>query len=81
MVQYLDFETVDVFTQSAYAGNPLAIVHIPAGASITQDQKSKIAIEFNLSETIFIDDNETDPLQRRAYIFLSTGHEIPFAGR
>lgn len=80
MSQYLEFETVDVFTQSAYTGNPLAIVHIPQGANVTQHQKGKIAKEFNLSETIFIHENAADPLKRKADIFIPTAQEIPFAG-
>jgi PhzF family phenazine biosynthesis protein len=52
----LPFHTVDVFTRTRFAGNPLAIVHEPAGPhpSLTQDQRQAIAREFNLSETIFV---------------------------
>ena len=47
----LDFETVDVFADRAFAGNPLAVVRGAAGLSTAQLQA--IASEFNLSETAF----------------------------
>jgi trans-2,3-dihydro-3-hydroxyanthranilate isomerase len=47
----LDFETVDVFADRAFAGNPLAVVR-GAGALSTA-QLQAIASEFNLSETAF----------------------------
>jgi trans-2,3-dihydro-3-hydroxyanthranilate isomerase len=47
----LDFETVDVFADRAFTGNPLAVVR-GAGALSTQ-QLQAIAREFNLSETAF----------------------------
>lgn len=47
----LRFVTLDVFTSERYAGNPLAIVHIPAGIAISSPDKLKIAAEFNFSET------------------------------
>ena len=80
MTQSLDFETVDVFTQTAYEGNPLAIVHVPSDINVSQEQKGRIAKEFNLSETIFIHENATNPLDRRMDIFIPTTQELPFAG-
>jgi trans-2,3-dihydro-3-hydroxyanthranilate isomerase len=47
----LDFETVDVFADRAFAGNPLAVVR-GAGALSTA-QLQAIASEFNLYETAF----------------------------
>ncbi len=47
----LDFETVDVFADRAFSGNPLAVVR-GAGALSTA-QLQAIASEFNLSETAF----------------------------
>lgn len=75
---HFDFTTVDVFTDTRYEGNPLAIVQIPKGSSITQEQKLKIAKEFNLSETIFLHEDDGDKEGRRADIFTSVA-EIPFA--
>lgn len=78
----LPFETYDVFTETRYRGNPLAVVTIPAGGpKPSQEQKQAIACEFNLSETIFIH-GVSDPAtnkQRQIDIFLPF-REIPFAG-
>ncbi|KAM0480948.1 hypothetical protein ACHAPX_003839 [Trichoderma viride] len=78
----LPYVTLDVFTRTRFAGNPLAVVTIPAsGPPPTQAQKQSIAREFNFSETIFIHD-VADPAtntSRTIDIFLTTA-EIPFAG-
>ncbi|UNI22681.1 hypothetical protein JDV02_008546 [Purpureocillium takamizusanense] len=78
----LPFITVDVFTETRFRGNPLAIITIPAsGPKPTQEQKQTIAREFNLSETVFVHDvpdPETNK-QRNIDIFLPFA-EIPFAG-
>ncbi|KAF8302326.1 Diaminopimelate epimerase-like protein [Clavulina sp. PMI_390] len=50
----LPFVTLDVFTTTPLLGNPLAIVHVPTDTQLTQEQKQKIAHEFNLSETVFV---------------------------
>ncbi|KAH7356248.1 hypothetical protein BKA66DRAFT_473814 [Pyrenochaeta sp. MPI-SDFR-AT-0127] len=52
----LFFTTVDVFTTTRYRGNPLAVVRVPASLRnhVSEDQKQKIAREFNLSETTFL---------------------------
>lgn len=73
----LRFCTCDVFTQSAYAGNPLAIVE---GADTLSDTAMQtIAREFNLSETIFVR-SPVDPAHEASVrIFFPTA-EIPFAG-
>lgn len=71
------FATFDVFTDTAYAGNPLAVVY---GADDLDDVAMQtIAGEFNLSETVFV----TEPKGRDAdwglRIFTPTS-ELPFAG-
>jgi trans-2,3-dihydro-3-hydroxyanthranilate isomerase len=75
----LAYEVVDVFTDRAYAGNPLAVV-LDAD-ELTTEQLQAIAREFNLSETAF-------PLQAgypndgasyRLRIF-TPATELPFAG-
>jgi PhzF family phenazine biosynthesis protein len=53
----LEFVTLDVFTSQPYQGNPLAIVRIPHGTEVSQEQKQAIAREFNLSETTFLHEN------------------------
>jgi len=78
------FTIVDVFTESRFQGNPLAIVHLPPTSEFnpTQSQLQLIASEFNLSETIFLEHpvtSDTDNSIRRARIF-TTVREILFAG-
>ncbi|MBY6117069.1 PhzF family phenazine biosynthesis protein [Mameliella alba] len=73
----LHFVTCDVFTDTAYAGNPLAIVE--AADSLSDTAMQTIAREFNLSETIFIR-RPVDPAHTASVrIFFPTA-EIPFAG-
>lgn len=77
----LDFVTVDVFTSTAYEGNPLAIVRIPPGCIVSQVQKQTIAREFNLSESTFLHENDeyTQGNSWTVDIFMTTA-ELPFAG-
>ena len=71
------FLQLDVFTDSAFCGNPLAV--FPEAEGITDDQMMKIAREMNLSETVFVLKPESDEVLRRLRIFTPT-REIPFAG-
>lgn len=73
----LTFHTCDVFTDRAFAGNPLAIVLGADDLSVTQMQT--IAREFNLSETIFVRRPANPAHTARVRIFFPTA-EIPFAG-
>lgn len=73
----LDFHTLDVFTTTAFAGNPLAVVLGADGLSPAQMQI--IAREFNLSETIFVQAPQDPAHKARVRIFFPTA-EIPFAG-
>jgi PhzF family phenazine biosynthesis protein len=50
----LEFVTLDVFTDTPYQGNPLAIVLVPHGHEISDIKLQTIAREFNLSETVFL---------------------------
>ncbi|KAJ5301914.1 hypothetical protein N7508_006777 [Penicillium antarcticum] len=82
MVLYLDYVTLDVFTSSAFKGNPLAVVFLPRLSSerVTRDQMQAIAREFNFSETIFVYPvSPMTPSKRRIDIFMTT-KELPFAG-
>ena len=71
------FTQLDVFTQQAFAGNPLAV--FPEGDGIGDDDMLKIAREMNLSETVFVLPPRDEKTLRRLRIFTPT-REIPFAG-
>src|SRR5690349_5401432 len=69
--------TVDVFTDRAFGGNPLAVVLEASGLSTEQMQA--IATEFNYAETTFV----LPPADRAndANVRIFTVHsELPFAG-
>lgn len=73
----LNYFILDVFTDVALAGNPLAVLRDADGLS-AQDMQ-KIAREFNLSETVFLQ-TPRDPVNTaRARIF-TPQRELPFAG-
>jgi trans-2,3-dihydro-3-hydroxyanthranilate isomerase len=69
--------TVDVFTDRAFGGNPLAVVLDAAGLSTAQMQA--IATEFNYSETTFVLPPRDRANDAEVRIFTPT-REIPFAG-
>lgn len=69
--------TVDVFTDRAFGGNPLAVVLDAGGLSTAQMQA--IAIEFNYSETTFVLPPRDSTHDAQVRIFTVTS-EIPFAG-
>lgn len=77
MDETLRFFTLDVFTDTPFTGNPLAVVL--DGDDLTDAQMLAIAREFNLSETIFVLPPEDPALTARVRIFMPGG-EIPFAG-
>jgi PhzF family phenazine biosynthesis protein len=79
---HLPFLTLDVFTSTRYTGNPLAIIHVPGTATLSQSQKQRIAREFNYSETVFLHERtQADVADRSVRIDIFTTHaEIPFAG-
>ena len=82
MSNILSFITVDVFTQTRFLGNPLAIVRIPKGKDVSTKQMQTIAREFNLSETLFIHEAQKSNdgvTEWRVRIFL-VNNEVPFAG-
>lgn len=68
------FHIVDVFAESRFAGNQLAVVKNAHGLSTRQMQN--IAHEFNFSESTFIMTNK-DPFQVRIF---TPKNELPFAG-
>jgi trans-2,3-dihydro-3-hydroxyanthranilate isomerase len=69
--------TVDVFTDFAFGGNPLAVILDAGGLSTAQMQA--IASEFNYSETTFVLPPRDPAHDARVRIFTVNG-EIPFAG-
>ncbi len=88
------FIQLDVFTEKAFTGNPLAV--FPEAEGLTDDQMMSIAREMNLSETVFVlQPDEKPPIEsrvnaaesisskpsvlRRLRIFTPV-REIPFAG-
>lgn len=75
MPDRLDYDVVDVFTDRAYAGNPLAVVH--GADELTSDQLQALAREFNLSETTFPTPRSESGYDVRIF---TPDTEIPFAG-
>src|SRR5215207_1625199 len=71
------FLQLDVFTDRAFCGNPLAV--FPEAEGIPDEQMGQIAREMNLSETVFVLKSESDKALRRLRIFTPM-REIPFAG-
>jgi trans-2,3-dihydro-3-hydroxyanthranilate isomerase len=71
------FFTLDVFTDKAMAGNPLAVVLDSEGLDTARMQA--IAQEFNLSETVFVS-TPMDPKNRAALRIFTPARELPFAG-
>jgi trans-2,3-dihydro-3-hydroxyanthranilate isomerase len=69
--------TVDVFTDRAFGGNPLAVVLDAGGLSTAQMQA--IATEFNYSETTFVLPPR-DPAHDAQVRIFTVRSEIPFAG-
>jgi trans-2,3-dihydro-3-hydroxyanthranilate isomerase len=71
------FQTLDVFSETALAGNPLAVVLDAEGLSDSRMQA--IAGEFNLSETVFVFEPRNPINTARVRIF-TPKRELPFAG-
>jgi len=71
------YVTVDVFTDRAFGGNPLAVVLDAGGLSTAQMQA--IASEFNYAETTFVL-SARDPAHDAQVRIFTVNKEIPFAG-
>src|SRR5581483_6318989 len=71
------FVTVDVFTETRFGGNQLAVFTDARGLSA--DQMQSLAAEFNLSETTFVLPPEDPANTARVRIFNRT-YEMAFAG-
>lgn len=73
----IPFVTVDVFTGTRYAGNPLAV--ILDGRDLTDGEMQKIAAEFGYSETTFVLPPR-DPANTAEVRIFTPVTEVPFAG-
>jgi trans-2,3-dihydro-3-hydroxyanthranilate isomerase len=76
----LEYSIADVFTDTALAGNPVAVVTDSIG--LPTERMQAIAREFNLSETTFVQRRPAAAEQAegvRVRIF-TTNEELPFAG-
>ena len=71
------FETVDVFTEAQFGGNPLAV--FPDARGLSSAAMQSLAAEFNLSETTFVLPPENKANTARVRIFNRMA-EMPFAG-
>jgi PhzF family phenazine biosynthesis protein len=72
-----DFAQVDVFTTTAYLGNPLAVVL--DGEGLSSEEMQRFANWTNLSETSFLLSPTSDEADYRVRIF-TPSTELPFAG-
>ena len=72
-----NFIQLDVFTDRAFCGNPLAV--FPEAEGLSDERMQQIAREMNLSETVFVLPSEREEVSRRLRIFTPTS-ELPFAG-
>jgi trans-2,3-dihydro-3-hydroxyanthranilate isomerase len=71
------YVTVDVFTDRAFGGNPLAVVLDAQG--LAPPQMQRIAREFNYAETTFVLP-PADPAHTARVRIFTPMNEIPFAG-
>jgi len=77
MARQYPYVTVDVFTDRAFTGNPLAVVTDASG--LTPDEMQAIAAEFNYSESTFVLPPDDPAHTARVRIF-TRQNELPFAG-
>ena len=71
------YYTVDVFTQTRFGGNQLAV--LPEAEGLSTEQMQAITREFNYSESTFVLPPENADNDARVRIF-TPAREIPFAG-
>ncbi|KUI66947.1 hypothetical protein VM1G_01938 [Cytospora mali] len=85
----MHFITLDVFTDTYFMGNPLAVVIVEDKErdALGKEKKQLIAKEFNLSETVFLYLRPGESLQHpdrsssvREIGIFTTEAELPFAG-
>jgi trans-2,3-dihydro-3-hydroxyanthranilate isomerase len=73
----VQFQTVDVFTDRQFGGNPLGV--IPDARGLSDAQMQAIANEFNLAETTFVLP-PADPANTARVRIFTPRAEMPFAG-
>jgi len=73
----LTYETLDVFTDTAFGGNPLAVVF--GAEKLSTEAMQAVAREFNYSETTFVLP-PADPAHTARVRIFSGKREMPFAG-
>lgn len=73
----LTFFQLDVFTDKAFSGNPLAV--FLDGDGLEPERMQAIAREMNLSETVFVQTPTDERALRRLRIF-TPARELPMAG-
>ncbi len=73
----LRYAVLDVFTDTALTGNPLAVVL--RADRLSDERMLAIAREFNLSETVFVMKADNPAHTAKVRIF-TPGGEVPFAG-
>src|SRR6266581_1736766 len=75
-----EFIQLDVFTQTALAGNPLAI--FPDARGLNDGEMQALAREMNLSETTFVlpRDDGTEACEGKKVRIFTVEAELPFAG-
>jgi trans-2,3-dihydro-3-hydroxyanthranilate isomerase len=77
MTRNYRFLTCDVFTETRFGGNQLAV--LPDGHGLSDSEMQSIAKEFNFSETTFLLPPTDAKHTARVRIF-TPGGELPFAG-
>src|SRR4030095_12602137 len=79
-VRTYEFIQLDVFTQTAREGNPLAI--FPDARGLNDAEMQALAREMNLSETTFIlpRDAATEAREGKKVRIFTVEQELPFAG-
>src|SRR5207237_8199686 len=73
----IKFYQADVFTDTVFGGNPVAV--IPDAGDLDVWEMQKIAREMNLSETVFVLP-PTDPTAEFRLRFFTPTRELPFPG-
>lgn len=73
----IPYYLVDVFTDKALGGNPLAV--FPDRSQLREQELQHIAAEMNLSETVFVQESSDEGALKRLRIF-TPRRELPLAG-
>lgn len=74
-MQTYSYRLLNVFAESTFGGNPLCVFENAEGLS--DQQMQALALQFNLSETVFILPSALASARMRIF---TTGCEMPFAG-